>query len=466
MANSISKISTQGKGFLDESGTRFMIRGVALSSNNDQVDLLSSDYSEYMQNYVIPQLEYLNANTIRVYQVDESKDHSIVMSMLAAKNIYVMVGLVNPQVSIDRNNPSYTLALYNRVCTVAKEFCQYDNTLAFSVGNEVVFPGEIYTYANKNASEANQIIVKDALVMKSLIRDLKAYIKTNKLRSVPVGMAMQDGPSNTVASWGGIGTDVVAMFYACGNPEQAADFIGINSYRYVNGKKPGPMNAYDGLANEVANIPVPVFLTESGGFETPPFERDWAIVPQMYTEALLSQNLSGQVAFQFFNKQENMGLFIETPSASANPCPSNGSLEPTKLGGAVNLRRNFGRVSSKVPSMPSPVTTPSACPTKPIFPPLLPCPAPSINITIQNYAPLALVAVQNNVVIAQLPAGTSILPSSTPVIANNTQTLYIQNEQANWEAVCQLAFNNINEGMVISNQVAWGVGVACPIVSQ
>ena len=63
---------------------------------------------------------------------------------------------------------------------------------------------------------------------------------------------------------------MVAQYYAAGSADERVDYIDINTYRYVNTSSGhGPLNAYDGLATEVVNLPVPVFLTESGGLNIP-----------------------------------------------------------------------------------------------------------------------------------------------------------------------------------------------------
>lgn len=453
MTDTIKTISTSGKAFVDSSGARFMARGVTLSATSG-VDLLSDDYHDYMQTYVIPCLNYLNVNLVRVYSVEESAKHAKVMELLAQNNIYVMVSLVSPQVSLNRLNPYYSLALYLRLTTIADEFCGYANTFAFEVGNEVVFPGNIYQNSNNDAQKANQIITADAAVMKSMIRDLKAYIAANNLRAVPVGMAMQDGPTNTLAAWGGIGTDIVAEYYACGDSSQSADFIGINSYRYIPGN---PMTSYDGLADEVKTIPVPVFLTESGGnnAEPPTVVRDWDIVPQMYSEELLYNNLSGQIAYDFFEEGNNFGLYAEQPPPSTGTV-SSGTLTPTEFGGAANLSAKFGEVVSTVPPMPGSVTTPSTCPEK-CNPTLIGSLIPNTNITIQNFADVPLVAVQGQGVIANLPASSnSSTPSSVSVKLSNQRTLYILDQANNWGLVCKVAPDNITEGMTVMNNLQWG----------
>jgi hypothetical protein len=346
--------------------------------------------------------------------------------------------------------------------TIANEFCKYANTFAFEVGNEVVFPGLIYAELNNDADKANQTSTADAAVMKSMVRDLKAYIASNNLREVPVGMAMQDGPTSTLTSWGGIGTDIVAEYYACGDTSQAADFIGINTYRYIPGN---PMTSYDGLADEVTSIPVPVFLTESGGNNSnpPTIARDWKIVPQMYSEELLYNNFSGQIAYDFFEEGNSFGLYEESPQPSVGSVAP-GTLTPTPFGGAANLSAEFGKVVSTIPPMPSSVQTPSTCPAK-CSPPLIGSLIPNTNITIQNFADVPLVAVQGQGVIANLPASSnSSTPSSVLVKLSNQRTLYILNQANNWALVCKVAPNNITAGMTVMNNVQWGG--SCNISSQ
>ncbi|MEP2023317.1 MAG: hypothetical protein ABJH98_14655 [Reichenbachiella sp.] len=463
-------ISTYGKAFVDASGTRFMVRGIALSSFmpiNKTDDLLADVNYDYIKNIVLPHLTFLGVNTVRVYQVNTELSHKKVMNLLEANNIYVMIGTVTPSISVDRIDPKYTIDIYNRITAVAQEFCSYPNTLAFSVGNEVVFPGEIYTAKKNNANAANDTIKQDAAVIKSMIRDLKKYMNTQSLRAVPVGVAMQDGPTSTLKAWGGIGTDVVAQYYAAGSPAERADYIGINTYRYVNPSTGhGPLNAYDGLAAEVTTLPVPVFLTESGGLNiqsgsAPDSTRDWAIVTQVFNNPTLYEQLSGQIAFEFFEKEGYHGLFTQESD------PTKPIVEFTYgqfNGGYKELAAQFQTASRISVPAAGTTTSPSTAPAN-CNPALLPCPVPNIALKIENYANTKLKVVQNGTVIGTLPAGTNSSPSSTPILVSDQWQLLIQDEvsSSNWEPVCQVPADKLKEGKVIKNNVAWGSGVACPI---
>lgn len=480
MTNPAFPISTNGKAFVDANNNRFMVQGVGLTSNfqvNGTLDLLADANLTYMTNIVLPLLQSLNVNMIRVYQVDYTLGHELVMSRLATNGIGVMVELVTPAVCINRIAPVYSPALYQQGASVVAAFQQFDNTVAFSVGNEVVFPGVIYNnfltaWQNANPGKTPdpqqllQIVqlavnceLACAAVEKSFIRDMKAYMSANSYRAIPVGMAMQDGPQASLVNPGLIGTDVVAEFYACGDPASAADYIGINTYRYINTSVPGPMNSYDGLANEVLTIPIPVFLTESTAVN-PPYPRDWAIVDQMYSEALLYDNLSGQVAFEFFENtttNDNFGLYNQPTNPTATPTP-------TTLGGASSLATQFAGYTQL--EVPTPATSPSACPTA-CAPALLPNPAPNITVTVMNYATVALAVVQNGTVMANLAAAASpTSPSSTPVQVCDQLELYILEPEptGSWPTVCTVAVSGFADGDTILNNVPWGG--ACNVTSS
>ncbi|AUB85398.1 hypothetical protein [Candidatus Thiodictyon syntrophicum] len=127
-------VSVQGKAFQDARGQRFIVRGVALASNTQGKDFLADTNYDYMSTQILPRLQDLNVNTIRVYSVDAGANHDRVMALLQDAGIYVMVGMATSQININRVNPTYTPELRNRVFNVIDAFSKYPNTLAFSVG--------------------------------------------------------------------------------------------------------------------------------------------------------------------------------------------------------------------------------------------------------------------------------------------------------------------------------------------
>jgi Glucanosyltransferase len=436
-----------------------MVRGVALASNHeilvDYHDMLRDEHHSYIKDVILPKLLELNANTIRAYRVDTSASHAKTMNLLASKGIYVIVGLTSPSPddSIDMMTPRYTYNLYRRGTKIIDEFQAYANTFAFLTSNELVFPGEIFQNAQKQ-SDAPGIEIKAAAADKSFARDMKAYMVGQGYRQVPVGMAMQDGPESSFRPAEKavhlIGTDVVARYYAYASaPGACADFIGINTYRYIAG---GPMTSYDGLANEVSMLNVPVLLTESGGQPNPPTKRDWLIVPQMYTEALLRHNLSGQIAFQFFEMGgQDMGLYIQSKD------PTQTDLQHGRYGGVTALKAAFATAKADLPVNLPPSVTPPTKPPAACHPPLqVPFTPPDTSVTFMNYSTYAVAVVQGDYVYGTVAAGGAFNPTSQTFTVSRSLETDILCPSQGWAIVCRVARNTLTNGNTVANNVDWG----------
>ncbi len=460
-ASSLPPIWIQDKAFVTgptSSPVRFMVRGVALASNHtilDYHDMLRDEHHAYIKDVILPKLLELNANVVRAYRVDPGASHAKTMNLFASNGIYVVVGLTSPDNSIDMMKPQYTYNLYMRGCKIIDEFQAYSNTFAFLTSNELVYPGQIYQNVTKK-SDAPGIERKAAAADKSFMRDMKAYMASQSYRQIPVGMAMQDGaessftPAQKAAHL--IGTDVVARYYAWKAPTAptaCADFIGINAYRYIAG---GPMSSYDGLANEVSMLNVPVFLTESGGQPSPPVKRDWLIVPQMYSETLLRHNLSGQVAFQFFEMEgQNMGLYIQSSD------PTKTGLQHGPYGGVTALKAEFAIAKGLLPINLPPSVTPSKLPPTTCHPDLQASfTTPDTSVTFMNYANVAVAVVQGGYLYGTLPAGSTTNPTSqTLTVCQALQTDILCPSQS-WAMVCSVAPGALTNGNTVANNVGWG----------
>ncbi|MFC5050526.1 hypothetical protein ACFPK9_07870 [Rubritalea spongiae] len=481
-------VTIKGKALYTTSiNERFIVRGVALSAKDVPAlqidDILSDTHIDFIKKTVIPQLLKLNVNMIRVYQANPKNSHSKVMEELSKNGIYVMLGLATSIYSIKRMNAEYTQSTFNHAAQLVDEFSNYENTLCFSVGNEVEFPGQ--QAANLHQDTPNQtdaeivqmtinLELKVAQAMRSFARDVKHHISTNNYRTIPVGCAMQDGPQS---SWtttnpndyevGIIGTDIIAQYYASGDSTERMDYIGINTYRYLNGN---PMSSYDGLAIEASPLPVPVILSETGGLSSTP--RDWKIVPEMYTRTELYPQLSGQIAFQMLEEGAGFGLYSVSNNSGAL------TLTETTNGGASNLASVYATAASK------PVHTIASTPSSPTSPPpsagnapavkitwpssLLPLKtyqAPNASITVKNYATYPIQLVQNDAVVGTIAAAASeTRPRSgmmkvTPGVALSMQSK-VKN---NWDAVCYLPAHKVKAGITVRNDVSWHVNAVCPL---
>jgi hypothetical protein len=358
--------------------------------------------------------------------------------------------MVTPKISVNRLKPEYSTELYERVTQVADAFAKYENVFAFSVGNEVVFPGVIYDGVKnilkicdsekKCIQKTVELEKKDAVVLKSLIRDVKKYLHAKHMRPIPIGLAMQDGPQKSVQPSGLIGTDVIAAYYACGDQSNRLDYLGINTYRYLSG---GSMGSYDILAEEVKALPVPVLLTESGAIDfSHPVQRDWLIVSQNYTSPLLYNQISGQIAFQFFNKQENLGLYDE------------GTLLETEFGGAQNLSKQNKMVSDFRVLLPVENPIDIKCP---FDEPLLPSPKPiyDIHVNFENFSNVSTIALyQSNQPVTQQP-----IPANGKIVnifVDSRSDLYALDKANSYALVCMVPAGNLKDGDTVKNNVPWG----------
>jgi hypothetical protein len=478
-STNLSSVSISNKAFMVGSN-RFVIRGVAVSTAGISAlgftDVLADANYDVFNTLLLPALVSLNVNCIRVYQVEPTHSHQKAMTALAKAGIYVMVGLATSDNSVNQMTREYSYETYSRATLVVSEFQAYENTLCFSVGNEVEFPGQQASkLAAANPSwSATQVVnativleISVALAMKVFARDIKNFLSTNQYRAIPVGCAMQDGPQSSWTSnnpnanqVGLIGTDTIATYYAAGSEEDRMDFIGINSYAYVPG---GPMNSYDRLGTECSGLAVPAFLTESGGLSLS-VARDWSIVPAMYTDSNVASQLSGQIAFELLEQGNGFGLYAVGQDSNGNP-----TLTATALGGLVNLQTQYATVSTLTPPAAASTPTPPTVAltkvnqTPPDTIAWLEC---SASITVENYTtPTSGVTGLIQILQMGIFLGTvgAALSSSEPtsqtikVVPNVALTILAQPASGSaWFEVCGVAASNIVDGITVQNNVSWG----------
>jgi hypothetical protein len=135
---------------------------------------------------------------------DNSQNHDACMNALAAANIYAILDVNNPLYSINRYDPapSYNSEYLQSVFATIDAFAQYDNTLAFFSGNEV-----INNFVNSTLS---------APYVKATTRDMRQYIKDRKYRAIPVGYSAADVSENRMQ---------LAQYMNCGTDDERSDFF-------------------------------------------------------------------------------------------------------------------------------------------------------------------------------------------------------------------------------------------------
>ena len=228
----------------------------------------------------IPLLQELGTNVIRVYAIDASLDHSACMRMLHEAGIYLLQDLSNPSSSIDRDKPAWDTEIFASYTAVIDSLANYTNVLGFFAGNEV-------------SNEANN--TNASAFVKAAVRDVKAYIKAKKYRSIGVGYATNDDAS--------IRTNL-ANYFNCGDPVDTIDFWGYNIYSWC-GNSTYTLSGYDQRTTEFANFSVPAFFAEYGCN---------AVQPRQFTEvaAIYGPNMtdvwSGGIVYMYFQEANDYGI--------------------------------------------------------------------------------------------------------------------------------------------------------------
>ncbi|RKF79475.1 1,3-beta-glucanosyltransferase [Golovinomyces cichoracearum] len=281
-------IIIKGSHFFYENGTEFFIRGVAYQQdiiNLNKSSTGTTSYSDPLADVVackrdIPLLKELGANVIRVYAIDSSADHSTCMKLLQDAGIYLIQDLSNPTSSINRNEPTWTIDLFQSYAGVIDALAKYPNVIGFFAGNEV-------------SNEVNN--TQASAFVKAAVRDMKAYIKSQKYRPMGVGYATNDDPAIRVP---------LAHYFNCGDPADSIDFWGYNIYSWC-GDSSFTNSGYDQRTLEFANYSVPAFFAEYGCNTIRP--RKFTEVEALYGKEM-TKVWSGGIMYMYFQEANDYGL--------------------------------------------------------------------------------------------------------------------------------------------------------------
>lgn len=269
------------KWFNSKSGEQFFVKGVdyqpdILKTSKVRDPLVDVDAC----NRDLPFLKDLGVNAIRVYQTEPFGNHDQCMKMLADAGIYVMLDLSTPTETINRESPSYDVDLLGYYKRKVDTFSKYDNVFAFLAGNEV-------TNAINNTMAS--AFVKGAL------RDVKAYIKSKKLK-IPVGYATND---DAEIRWN------LQNYFDCGSKEEQADFYGVNLYEWCGDKVNFETSGYVNVVKNFTGWDVPVVLTEYGCNSVKP--RTFPQVAALYGSKMTDE-FSGGFVYEYVEEANQFGL--------------------------------------------------------------------------------------------------------------------------------------------------------------
>jgi len=238
----------------------------------------------------IPYFQELGINTIRVYTIDNSKNHDTCMNALADAGIYLILDVNTPKFSIKREYPkeSYNSIYIQHVFATIDVFAKYTNTLGFFAANEVVDSPES---------------TPGATYVKAIIRDMKAYIKKHYKRHIPVGYSAADVSANRMQ---------MAHYLNCGPDEERSEFHGVNDYSWC-GESSFQISGWDQKVKNYTDYSIPLFLSEYGCNTVD--QRPFTEVEALYGEEMTSV-FSGGLVYEYSMEPNNYGLVkIDSPDA-------------------------------------------------------------------------------------------------------------------------------------------------------
>ncbi|CCE83071.1 Piso0_002847 [Millerozyma farinosa CBS 7064] len=288
-------ITVQGnKFFYSDTGDQFFLRGIAYQPLRKEGEVydrtLENAYLDPLANPTtcLRDLEYfqdLNINLVRVYHIDPSANHDVCMKAFSEAGIYVLADLSEPDLSINRDDPSWDTALFDRYKAVIDSFHKYNNILGFFAGNEV-------TTSKKNTNASPFV--------RAAVRDIKDYIRKKNYRKIPIGYATNDD-AETRSS--------LSNYFVCGSNRtvNSIDFLGVNMYEWC-GYSSYTTSGYRERTLEFKDYPVPVFFSEYGCNNVSP--RPFTEVEALYGPTM-SRVWSGGIAYSYFEGVNHYGIVQE-----------------------------------------------------------------------------------------------------------------------------------------------------------
>ncbi|RYP40659.1 hypothetical protein DL767_001517 [Monosporascus sp. MG133] len=279
-AGPLPAVTVSGNAFF-AGDQRFYIRGIdyqpgGSSANTDPL----ADTAVCSRD--IPKFRELGVNTIRVYSVDNHRDHTECMSMLNDAGIYLVLDVNSPSYSIrrDRPAPSYNAEYLQAVFATIDEFQRYDNTLAFFSGNEVI---------NHDAGST-----RTAPYVKATTRDMRQYMAERGYRRIPVGYSAADVSENRMQT---------AHYFNCGSEFERSDFFAFNDYSWCS-----PSNfqtaGWDEKVQNFTGYGLPIFLSEWGCITN---GRDFSEMGALMSDDMTSV-YSGGLMYEYSMEENNYGI--------------------------------------------------------------------------------------------------------------------------------------------------------------
>ncbi|KAK5131064.1 beta-glucanosyltransferase [Meristemomyces frigidus] len=278
-SSSLPKVTVKGNAFF-AGEDRFYVRGVDYQpgGSSKAADPIA-DVAGCTRD--VAEFKKLGINTVRVYTVDNTASHDQCMSLLADAGIYLALDVNTPLYSLNRDAPaaSYNAEYLQSIFATIDAFANYDNTLLFFSGNEVI------------NSESN---TDCAPYVKAVTRDMKQYIGSRGYRAIPVGYSAADVESSRYD---------LAQYMNCGTDDQRSDFFAFNDYSWCDPSS-FQLSGWDQKVEMFSNYSIPLFLSEYGCIKG---TRQWEEVAALYNTEMTGV-YSGGLVYEYSEEGNDYGL--------------------------------------------------------------------------------------------------------------------------------------------------------------
>lgn len=206
------------------------------------------------------------------------------MKLLADAGIYLALDVNTPVYSLNRQDEASIKRSYNEVYlqsvfATVEAFAKYDNTLLFYSANEVINDDKT-TFA--------------APYIKAVTRDIRGYIKSRGLRSIPVGYSAADVSENRYQT---------AEYLNCGSDDVRSDFFAFNDYSWCSPSS-FTQSGWDQKVQLFKNYSLPIFLSEYGCNTN---KRDFSENTALFSSQMTGV-YSGGLVYEYSQEESKYGL--------------------------------------------------------------------------------------------------------------------------------------------------------------
>ncbi|KAJ2051566.1 1 3-beta-glucanosyltransferase gel4 [Coemansia sp. RSA 922] len=281
-AAALDAITIKGSKFFNsKTGEQFFFKGIAYQPRTgfkgETMDPLADTVGCKRD---IEVFKDLGINSIRVYEVDYTKNHDTCMKLLEDAGIYLVLDMPSPKYSINRKQPYWDHDMMSHWTAKVDAFSKYKNLLAWIAGNEV----------------ANDVeTTPSAAFVKAAIRDMKAYLKKKGL-STPVGYADNDDMHIRMN---------LINYFNCGDKDSRADFYGVNIYRWCGDTADFKTSGYEDVTKNMTDYTIPSVLTEYGCNLVRP--RTFPELKSLYGSDM-GNTFSGGIMYEYSEEDNKYGI--------------------------------------------------------------------------------------------------------------------------------------------------------------